>query len=114
MVDTIVNPQRSADTKQLILQKTQEIICGKWRLAIIFELDTNTLRYGELRQQLPHISEKVLTQELKALIKSGVIYRQSYNEVPPRVEYTLTSRGRQVLPLLKQLTKVGEIFLYAD
>ncbi len=114
MVDTIINPQRSADTKQLVLQKTLEIICGKWRLAIIFELGTNTLRYGELRQQLPHISEKVLTQELKALIKSGVICRQSYNEVPPRVEYALTPRGRHVLPLLKQLTKVGEMFLYTD
>ena len=83
MVDTLTNPQTSANIKQLTLQKTQEIICGKWRLAIIFELDTNILRYGELRQQLTDISEKVLTQELKALIKAGVICRQSYNEVPP-------------------------------
>ncbi|WP_460946514.1 winged helix-turn-helix transcriptional regulator [Spirosoma daeguense] len=99
------------DSRQLILRKTLDIICGKWRLYIIYQLGTEARRYGELRRMIPDVSEKVLIQELKALTTLGVIEKKSYNEVPPRVEYSLTEKGRQVLPTLLKLTSVGETFL---
>jgi DNA-binding HxlR family transcriptional regulator len=103
--------QAIADNSQVVLKKTLDIICGKWRLYIIFQLGTEFRRYGELRRMIPEVSEKVLVQELKALAALGVIEKKSYNEVPPRVEYGLTAKGLQVLPALLKLTTIGEAFL---
>lgn len=109
-MNTKVSIRKSPDTKQLILKKTLEVICGKWRLYIIYQLGTEVRRYGELRRMIPQISEKVLIQELKTLTNLGVIEKKAFNEVPPRVEYSLTVKGRQALPILLKLTSVGEIF----
>lgn len=94
-----------------VLRKTLEVICGKWRLFILLHLNDQTRRYGELRKSIPDVSEKVLIQELKALIEIGVVEKQSYNEVPPRVEYRLTQKGLTVLPQLLKLRDIGEIFM---
>jgi DNA-binding HxlR family transcriptional regulator len=110
MIDKVVAP-KNFDAKHLALQKTLDIICGKWRLYIIFQLGTEDRRYGELRRMIPEVSEKVLIQELKALVSLGVVEKKSYNEVPPRVEYCLTTKGKQVLPTLLELTSIGETFL---
>ena len=99
------------DNSQVVLKKTLDIICGKWRLYIIFQLGTEARRYGELRRMIPDVSEKVLIQELKALAALGVIEKKSYGEVPPRVEYGLTTKGLHVLPMLQGLTSIGETFL---
>lgn len=99
------------DYTQAVLKKTLDVICGKWRLHIIFQLSQQAYRYGELRRLIPEVSEKVLVQELKALVTLGVLQKRAYGEVPPRVEYDLTDKGREVLPLLQQLTRVGETFL---
>lgn len=103
--------QKNTDATQLALKKTLDIICGKWRLYIIYQLGTEARRYGELRRMIPDVSEKVLIQELKALVSLGVIEKRSYNEVPPRVEYSLTVKGNKVLPTLLKLTSIGETFL---
>ena len=76
----------TADQDRLVVKKALEVICGKWRLLILLHLGTNTRRYSELRRMLPDVSEKVLIQELKALVLLGVLEKQSYNEVPPRVD----------------------------
>ena len=110
MDDKIVPPNSLTSTKSA-LKKTLDIICGKWRLHIIFQLDTEARRYGELRRMIPDVSEKVLIQELKALVLLGVLEKKSYNEIPPRVEYALTPKGLQILPTLQSLIKVGETFL---
>ncbi|GAB4020927.1 winged helix-turn-helix transcriptional regulator [Spirosoma koreense] len=109
-----VNTRNSADDQQLILQKTLSIICGKWRLYIIYQIGTEVRRYGELRRMIPKISEKVLIQELKALILLGVIEKRTYSEVPLRVEYKLTAKGRQALPILLKVTAIGKVFLASD
>lgn len=98
------------DPEQSSIYKALELVRGKWRLAIILRLGTDTLRYGELRSRLPAVSEKVLAGELKALSRLGVLSRKAYPEVPPRVEYTLTERGRQALPLFASLTEIGRLF----
>jgi DNA-binding HxlR family transcriptional regulator len=103
-----------SNTDQLALKKTLDIICGKWRLYIIFQLGSQTRRYGELRRLIPDISEKILIQELKALIVLGVLTKKSYSEVPPRVEYSLTEKGHQILPILLQLKTIGEKFTTPD
>lgn len=102
---------KSDETTQLVLKKTLDIVCGKWRLYIIFQLTDQACRYGELRRRIPEVSEKVLVQELKELVALGVIKKTTYSETPPRVEYCLTERGRKVLPILLQLKTVGETFL---
>ena len=99
------------EATRVALNKTLDIICGKWRLQIIYQIGDNARRYGELRRLIPAVSEKVLIQELKALINLGVIEKKSYGEVPPRVEYSLTNKGQQVLPQLLSLTAIGEMFL---
>lgn len=103
--------RKAADTKPVSLKKTLEIISGKWRLYIIYQIGNEVRRYGELRRMIPQVSEKVLVQELKALVNLGVLEKKSPNEMPSRVEYALTAKGRHVLPMLLKLTSVGEIFL---
>lgn len=102
---------RLSDPDQDILKRSLEVICGKWRLFIIFQLSDRDLRYGELRRLIPDISEKVLIQELKALVGLGVLQKTVYSATPPRVEYGLTERATRILPILQQLKEVGEAFL---
>lgn len=94
-----------------VFRKSLDIICGKWRLFILLNLGEHTRRYGELRRMMPDVSEKVLIQELKTLISLGVLEKESFNEVPPRVEYKLTSKGLHILPLLYALKQIGEPFM---
>lgn len=102
-----------AEEDRLIIRKALEVICGKWRLFILLHLGQKTRRYSELRRLLPDVSEKVLIQELKALVELGVLEKQSFNEVPPRVEYRLSERGQAVLPTLLQIKEVGKHFMPA-
>ncbi len=94
-----------------VFRKSLNIICGKWRLFILLNLGEHTRRYGELRRMMPDVSEKVLIQELKTLISLGVLEKESFNEVPPRVEYKLTPKGLHILPLLHALRQIGEPFM---
>ncbi|WP_041257625.1 winged helix-turn-helix transcriptional regulator [Fibrella aestuarina] len=106
-------PDLMAEEDRLIIRKALEVICGKWRLFILLHLGQKTRRYSELRRLLPDVSEKVLIQELKALVELGVLEKQSFNEVPPRVEYRLSERGQAVLPTLLQIKEVGKHFMPA-
>lgn len=80
-----------------------DVFGGKWKLQIIWILNEQNLRFGELKRQLPGISEKILIQQLKQLAEDGVVIRHQYPEVPPRVEYHLTDVGRSLLPIMHQL-----------
>ncbi len=100
----------SLDPDLLLISNALVVISGKWRLYIILVLGEQTLRYGQLSDKLPGVSEKVLASELKALVALGVMKREAYAEIPPRVEYTLTERGRLALPILRQVQQIGQIF----
>ncbi|WP_460970327.1 winged helix-turn-helix transcriptional regulator [Spirosoma migulaei] len=93
-----------------LINKALAMICGKWRLYIILLLGEQTLRYTQLSELLPGISEKVLAGELKALVALGVMKRKAYAEMPPRVEYKLSKKGRLALPVLNQLQEIGQLF----
>jgi DNA-binding HxlR family transcriptional regulator len=73
-------------------------ICNKWTLLIVATLDQRTLRFTDLHQQIPGISQRMLTLTLRHLERDGLVARTAHAEVPPRVEYALTPAGRSLLP----------------
>ncbi|WP_299524723.1 helix-turn-helix domain-containing protein [Winogradskyella sp.] len=86
------------------LVHAMNIIGGKWKPIIIYLLANGPLRFGKLVLFIPNISKKVLTQQLRELEDDGIIIRQRFAETPPRVEYSLSERGKGLLPILKHLS----------
>jgi DNA-binding HxlR family transcriptional regulator len=89
------------------LRKTLEIIGGKWTMLIIFQINERTIRYGELRRCIVGISEKMLIAQLKFLSDKGIVHKKSFEEIPPRVEYTLTDTGKKLLPIIDEIIQFG-------
>jgi DNA-binding HxlR family transcriptional regulator len=87
---------------------TVDVVSGKWKPLIIFCLKPGTLRYSELRKQVPGPTHKVLTEQLRQLERDQIICRKIYPEVPPRVEYCLSSYGRTLTPVLQLMASWGE------
>lgn len=83
------------------------IIGNKWTPIIIYVLGERKMRFGQLAAHIENISRKVLTEQLKELERSGVVYRESFSETPPRVEYSLTEIGKKLLPVLSQICEWG-------
>ena len=90
------------------VEVTMSILGGKWATPILWYLKGKTLRYGEIKKLLVGISEKVLITELKSLERRGLITRKVDNEVPPKVEYTLSAYGKSVIPIVDLISKWGE------
>lgn len=86
---------------------TLEFIGGRWKTVILFVLSNKTYRFGEVAARIPSISRKVLTQQLKELVEDGLVRREQFNEIPPRVEYTITDFGRSLNDVLKQMEEWG-------
>ncbi|MCI2110360.1 MAG: helix-turn-helix transcriptional regulator [Acidaminococcaceae bacterium] len=96
------------------LEKTYPIeyalaaIAGHWKVIIIYLLGINSvMRYGELKKSLPDITHKMLSASLKDLTEYGVVSRKQYEQIPPKVEYRLTARGKDLVPILKDLCQWG-------
>ncbi|SHJ06763.1 winged helix-turn-helix transcriptional regulator [Aquimarina spongiae] len=87
------------------VSNTLKIIGGKWRLRIINEIGEDKRRFGELKRLIPEISEKMLIQELKALVEYQIIVRKAYKEIPPRVEYYASEKGKKVFPIIEEIKK---------
>ena len=85
------------------MELTLDIIGGKWKPIIIWHLGKKTMRFNELKRSLPNITQKMLTQQLRALEESELIDRVIYNQVPPKVDYSLTEYGKSLLPVLTSL-----------
>jgi DNA-binding HxlR family transcriptional regulator len=83
-------------------------IGGKYKGRILWVLKDNTLRYGELKRAIIGITPKMLTQTLRELEADELVSRKLYHEVPPRVEYTLTSTGKELIPVITQMRSWGE------
>ncbi len=93
---------------------TLEIIGGKWKSLILWQLSFKTLRFSQLQRRLAKITQKMLTQQLRELERDGLIHRQVYAEVPPRVEYSLTELGESVVPILQLMCQWGKDFLQTN
>lgn len=89
------------------VQLVMEQIGGTWKAPILWRLKNATMRYGELRKDLPHISDKMLTSQLRELEYDGYINRKVYALVPPRTEYSLTRKGKEVLRLITTIRNYG-------
>jgi DNA-binding HxlR family transcriptional regulator len=89
------------------VQTAVSVMGGKWKPGILFRLQNGTFRFGQLKREMPWISEKVLIRQLKELEASGVVKRLEFAQVPPRVEYSLTPYGKTLGPLLKTLAAWG-------
>lgn len=87
---------------------------GKWRLLIISYLMGGDLRYGELKRRLPDISEKMLITELKRLQADGIVGKVSYHEIPPRVHYFLTERGKALRPVIEAMLNWGLVEMQSN
>ncbi|MBQ2257807.1 MAG: helix-turn-helix transcriptional regulator [Lachnospiraceae bacterium] len=85
-------------------EKVVNMIGGKWKLRIIYMLALHdVLRYGELKRLLTPITHKMLTTQLKELEKDGLVNRKEYQQIPPKVEYSLTQMGRDLKPAVKEI-----------
>lgn len=84
-----------------------DVIGGKWKMPILWRLAQRTWRYGELRRELPAISHKMLTQQLRELERDGLITRTVHPVVPPHVDYDITRLGRTALPSIESLRTWG-------
>lgn len=83
------------------------LISDRWKVLIIRDLMEGTRRFGELKKSIGTISQKVLTSNLRSMEESGLLTRRVYPEVPPRVEYTLTSTGYSLKPVLDAMVEWG-------
>ena len=86
------------------LVHAMNIIGGKWKPILIYLLANGSMRFGKLLMHTPTISKKVLTEQLKELEEDGLILRERFAEIPPRVEYSLSQKGQALLPVLKSLS----------
>jgi DNA-binding HxlR family transcriptional regulator len=94
--------------------KTAEVVCGKWTLLLIRDLAEGSARFCELERSLEGISPRTLSLRLRALEEEGIVERHTYPEVPPRVEYALTAKGKALVPLVEDMRSYGMRWLLGD
>lgn len=90
------------------VEATLQLIDGKWKGVVLFHLLSGTMRFNELRRQLANCTQRMLTNQLRELEADGLVHRKIYPEVPPKVEYSLTPRGRTLKPVILALKAWGE------
>jgi DNA-binding HxlR family transcriptional regulator len=94
--------------------RTADIVCGKWTLLVIRDLAEGRSRFCELERSLEGISPRTLSLRLRALEEEGILVRRTFPEVPPRVEYALTEKGRALVPIVESMRTYGREWLGGD
>lgn len=89
-------------------EQTLRVVGGKWKIPILFFLWTGTHRFSELRSALGHVAPKVMTQQLREMEADGLLTRKVFAEVPPRVEYALTAKGKSLRPVVDAMVRWGK------
>jgi DNA-binding HxlR family transcriptional regulator len=90
---------------------TLAVVGGKWKASILWHLALETMRFSELQRQFSETTRKMLTQQLRELEADGLVHREVYPQVPPKVEYSLTEKGRSISPILEQMCDWGREYL---
>ena len=90
------------------VETTLTLIGDKWKVLILRDLMSGTKRFGELKKSIGTVSQKVLTAQLRDMEANGLVHRDVYSEVPPRVEYSLTELGQSLKPILDAMWNWGE------
>ncbi len=96
------------------VETTLRIIGGRWKVLILRELFGGVQRFSALNRALPGITQKMLTQQLRELEQDGIVHRQVYQQVPPRVEYSLTPLGQTLYPVLESMHHWGQTYIAAN
>jgi len=86
----------------------QKILGGKWKIEILYYISLKTMRFGELMRQIGDITQSTLTKQLRELEADGFVSRYIYQEIPPKVEYSLTNLGKSFIPVLEHMKKWGD------
>jgi len=107
-----VTTQLEADLTCPVLA-TADVISGKWTILVIRDLAEGRSRFCELERSLAGISPRTLSLRLRALEEQGIVLRSTFQEVPPRVEYALTEKGRALAPLIEDMRRYGREWLAA-
>jgi len=89
-------------------EATLRVLSGRWKTVILYHLFPGTKRFAELSRLMVGITSKMLTQQLRELERDGIVHRKVYAQVPPRVEYSLTPRGRTLRPIVEAMCRWGE------
>ncbi|MES2006440.1 MAG: helix-turn-helix domain-containing protein [Bacteroidota bacterium] len=99
------------DTNELYagcpVQHSLQYLGGKWQIAILYNLKNKPSRFAELKKMLPGLSEKVLTQELRFFEKAGIVQREVFASIPPKVAYSLTAQGLTLIPVIEKIIQWG-------
>jgi DNA-binding HxlR family transcriptional regulator len=93
--------------------RTADIVCGKWTMLVIRDLAESRRRFCELERSLEGISPRTLSLRLRALEEQGIVARETFPEVPPRVEYALTAKGEALVPIVESMRTYGSTWLDA-
>ncbi len=93
------------------VQTVIRVIGGKWKVRVLFVLIERVHRFSELRRAIPEVTQRMLTLQLRELESDGIVHREVYPEVPPKVEYSLTELGQTLVPHLKALRQWGVEYL---
>jgi len=94
--------------------RTADVVCGKWTLLVIRDLADGSARFCELERSLEGISPRTLSLRLRALEEEGIVARNTFPEVPPRVEYELTEKGKALVPLIEDMRRYGARWLLEE
>lgn len=89
----------------------QKLLTGKWTLLIMHHLSTNIMRFNELLRALPNLTQATLTKQLRMMEENGLIVRTVYNQIPPKVEYSLSELGNHFRPVLEALQVWGNEYI---
>ncbi len=89
----------------------QNLLSGKWKLLILWYLSYGTLRFSDIKKRLPKVTQKMLTSQLRSLEEDKLISRKVYPVVPPKVEYSLTEVGKEIIPILEMMHSFGSEYL---
>jgi DNA-binding HxlR family transcriptional regulator len=104
-------PEKESDENTCPVARTAAVIGSKWTLLVIRDLAAGTKRFTELEKSLAGISAKTLSERLRSLEQEGMLHREAFAEIPPRVEYSLTEKGRALLSLIENMREYGRRWL---
>jgi DNA-binding HxlR family transcriptional regulator len=107
----IIKTDQSKKQYQCPVEATMDVIGGKWKIIIIHHLIPETRRFSELRRLIPQVTQRMLTSQLRELEGNGIVHREVYPQVPPKVEYSLTEFGRTLESVLLVMHDWGENFI---
>jgi DNA-binding HxlR family transcriptional regulator len=107
----MASDRKNSKQYQCPVEATLEVIGGKWKPIILWQLKAEKMRFSGLQQSMQGISPKMLTKQLRELEEDGLVLREVHPEIPPKVEYSLTDFGKTVLPVLDALCHWGNEYL---